>query len=56
MKNNWEIIDDNGVIYSGTEEEMVLVFSNIVNGDIDQDDLVEWIGDLKLVEVHNIYR
>ena len=40
----WEIIDDNGVIYSGyTEEETRQMF---------EDADFDWCGDLKLIEVH----
>lgn len=43
-KTEWEIIDDNGVIFSGySEEETRALFEEI---DID------WDGDLKLIEVH----
>ena len=48
----WEIIDDEGVVYSGTQEEMERVFNRIVNGQIECD----WTGDLKLIEIHNITR
>ena len=54
--NNWEIIDNNGVIHSGTEEEMIIAFEAMTN--IAADDRNkwgdEWNGDLKLIEVHNI--
>lgn len=44
-ETEWEIIDDNGVIFSGyTEEETRALFE-----EFDGDD---WDGDLKLIEVH----
>lgn len=47
-KSEWEIIDDNGVIYSGyTEEETRQIFEE-VNFD--------WDGDLKFIEVHAVRR
>jgi len=48
----WEIIDDNGVVYSGSEDEMRQTFNNIVDGKEE----VKWTGDLKLVQVHAIHR
>ena len=49
---NYEIIDNNGVVYSGTEEEMTQKFDEILNGEAD----VAWVGDLKLVHVLNVTR
>jgi|GEM_PF-1625951 len=54
-RNNWEIIDDNGTIYSGTQNEMEDLFSDIVNGGRAAP-LVNWTGDLKLVEIHDVYQ
>lgn len=67
---NWEIIDDNGCIHSGTEDEMrkgFFVMTNLFETiqeeyDLDEDetkDLVDqypgsWEGDLKLVQIHLI--
>lgn len=57
----WEIIDNNGTIHSGNEDEMKLAFQ-IMTCQIEAtpDDIecweYEWEGDLKLVEVHNTYR
>lgn len=48
----WEIIDDNGTIYSGNENEMQFKFEEMIAEDSDE----TWEGDLKLIEVHNIYR
>lgn len=43
-RTKWEVIDDNGVIYSGfSEEETIALFEE---ADFD------WDGDLKLIEVH----
>jgi len=66
--NNWEVIDNNGTVHSGTEEEMRTAFDvmqgmvgnysglkSIQKALIDQWDC-EWEGDLKLVEVHAITR
>ena len=49
MKNTWEIIDDEGVIYSGSQEEMEEIFS-------DWPDDIETAGDTKLVEVHGVFK
>lgn len=68
MKNNFEIIDDGGVIHSGTESEMLLAFQVMQNDFTGLTGLVEkrriltdrysfpWKGDLKLVQVHKITR
>jgi len=44
----WEIIDDEGVIYSGNEEE-VRAYWDKMNSEENED---EWSGDLKLIEIH----
>lgn len=72
--NNWEIIDNNGVIHSGTEEEMIKAFEFMTNdlaalkekwkGTYTMREIrnlcleygIEWKGDLKLVQVHNIWK
>ena len=52
----YEIIDDNGVIHSGTEEEMTHAFAvmqeplNYSDEDMDKW-WTDWTGDLKLVHV-----
>lgn len=61
----WEIIDNNGTIHSGTEEEMREAW-DIMNRDIysvsEADEvkyakwLTTWTGDLKLIQVHAITR
>ena len=48
----WEIIDNNGTVYSGNEDEMQSTFQRIKDGDEE----VEWEGDLKLIQVHSIHR
>lgn len=65
MGNRWEIIDKNGTIHSGTEEEMRTAW-NMMNRDIysvtESDEMsiefkkymTTWQGDLKLVEIHAI--
>lgn len=44
----WEIVDDNGVIYSGSEDEMMMYWQQMNS----EDNYDEWEGDLKLIEVH----
>lgn len=51
----WEIIDNKGVIFSGGENEMRDLFFDIKNGGV-ASPLTVWEGDLKLVEVVDIYR
>lgn len=46
----WEIIDDDGVVYSGSEEEMKEVWDKIEKDII----LLTWQGDLKLIEIHDL--
>jgi len=44
----FEIIDNNGVLYSGRDrDEMLELFSSIIDGTTGD----SWDGDLKLVEV-----
>lgn len=52
MENYWEIIDNNGVVYSGQEDEMWEVWNRIEAGEED----IEWDGDLQLVQIHAITR
>ena len=52
----YEIIDDNGVIHSGSEEEMTHAFDVMTNPDeFSRKEFntwwVQWQGDLKLVHV-----
>ena len=59
----WEVQDNNGVIHSGTEDEMRTAFDIMENGyysyknhsenDIKQWNC-DWDGDLKLIQVHDI--
>lgn len=58
---NWEITDENGTIYSGSEDEMISKFYELTqNRDDDDislsDEECSWEGDLRLIQVHNIYR
>jgi len=48
----WEITDNNGTIYSGHEDEMRLLYQQIVEGVIEE----KWTGDLRLIQIHNIYK
>jgi hypothetical protein len=48
--NQWEVIDERRVIYSGEEEEIKSAFQQIIEKEKD----IQWKGDLKLVEVHCI--
>jgi len=48
----WEITDNNGTIYSGNEEEMKTLFEQIEKGETEE----KWEGDLRLIEVHSIYK
>ncbi len=52
----YEIIDDNGVIHSGSEEEMYKAFDVMTNSDeYSKEDIDsygdKWEGDLKLIQV-----
>jgi hypothetical protein len=48
----WEIIDNNGTLYSGKEDDITTIFQDIREGKIEED----WNGDLKLVQVHDIHK
>lgn len=48
----WEIIDNNGTIYSGSEDEIRSKFQQMVDGNEE----CGWDGDLKLIQVHSIYK
>jgi hypothetical protein len=66
----WEIIDDNGTIHSGSEEEMTEAFGAMTYDfkdfcreysyayglakEIQKKYKTEWSGDLKLIQIHNI--
>lgn len=52
LTNRWEIIDDNGVLYSGKLSEMEPKWKELTQNDTD----VEWTGDLKFVQVFGIHR
>jgi len=49
---DYEIIDDNGVIDSGTQEEMTDQFEKYTTGE----DELDWEGDLKLIIVIARYK
>ena len=47
----WEITDNKGTIYSGSEDEMTDLFLQIKNSEVGE----EWTGDLRLIQIHNIH-
>lgn len=50
----FEIIDQNGVIYSGTSDEILFYWEELVySGNPER---IEWEGDLKLIEVIAIHK
>tara|TARA_Y100001938_G_C8040182_1_gene405736 strand:+ start:771 stop:956 length:186 start_codon:yes stop_codon:yes gene_type:complete len=55
----FEIQDNNGVIHSGAREEMELAFEvmchpSSATKEQREQYLIEWDGDLKLVQIHNV--
>ena len=54
--NTWEITDENGVIYSGDEDEMREIFSRAQETIYDEEPFLSWVGDLRLIEVHYLIR
>lgn len=61
IHNNYEIIDKNGTIHSGNEEDMRLAYDVMTNPDkYDKQEIdfwsAKWTGDLKLIKVLNVYR
>jgi len=57
----WEIIDNNGTIHSGSEEEMTLAFDIMTNSEAYSKKKVkewayDWDGDIKLIQIHDISR
>ena len=52
----WEIIDQQGVIYSGREDEINLIWFNTIHTPNTYPRITAWVGDLKLVQIHDIYR
>lgn len=57
----WEIIDNNGTIHAGSEDEMRLAFDVMLDYDAYSDQetekwSTEWEGDLKLIQIHHISR
>lgn len=58
---NWEIIDNNGVLFSGNEYEMTHAFEVMTNpcefsSEENDNYPSQWEGDLKLVNVIDIAR
>lgn len=65
MQDRYEILDDNGVIHSGSEDEMRRAFEVMTNddgnSDFEEDEIERWFlqswdGDLKLVQVIQTYK
>ena len=57
MENTWEVQDSNGVIHSGTEEEMTRAFDDMSGNEVFSEFTnIDWTGDLKLVEIHKRYK
>ena len=72
MKNNWQVQDANGVIHSGTKEEMFDAFYCMTHSNQEIADHFDinyteaqakavnwkcgWSGDLLLIEIHNRYK
>jgi len=61
MANNWKIIDDDGTIESGGQDEMDNVFSIMTRPEeYSQEEvnrhLSEWNGYLHLIEVHATHK
>ncbi len=48
MANQWAILDDVGILYQGTEEEMRAIWDNIDEIYMKQ----EVVGALRLIEIH----
>lgn len=48
----YEIQDTNGVIYSGNFDEIQTLYNDIINNNL----IITWNGDLKLVKVINCYK
>lgn len=60
MNEQYEIIDDNGTIHSGNEEEMLTAFKTMTgvykNENLKEKYCTEWAGDLKMIKVIYIDR
>lgn len=57
----YEIIDNKGVLFSGSESEMSHIFDVLTNSnDYTKKEFkqykCDWVGDLKLIQVLNIYK
>ena len=53
-ENNWEIIDDNGVIESGSEEEIRDIWFEILDGNYDLKLDPPRKGNLRLIQIHGV--
>jgi len=55
-ESHWRILDDNGTVFSGTEEEMRDIWSKIIEGSYREDENTSFepSGDILLVEVRGI--
>ena len=52
---DWEIIDDHGVIFSGSEENVMDTWLSMIKGEYDFSDMKPpRKGDIKLVQVHGV--
>jgi hypothetical protein len=52
---NWEIIDDNGVIESGSQENVVNIWVQMIRGEYDFSEMVPpRRGDIKLIQVWGV--
>ena len=57
----YRIIDNNGVLFSGSESEMSHIFDVLTNpSDYTKKEIklykCDWVGDLLLIQVLNIYK
>jgi hypothetical protein len=50
-----EIIDDNGVIESGPEDEVLDAWDRLLSGKYDTRGMIPFKGDVKLVEVRGVW-
>lgn len=57
MTDNWAIMDKNGIIETGTEEEIYKCFHSLVYlGENLSSEIVDWTGDLMLIEIVEVER
>ena len=51
----WEIVDDNGVIESGSQEDITDIWVQMIRGEYDFSGMVPpRKGDIKLVQIHGV--